>query len=91
MKIDAIASFTATNLKAPGPVLDAAVRGPVRITRRGETFVMLREAQLAEMLAEAADPRPKNLADLVDGYDPDAVKSRLGDWLTDRPEGKEAL
>ena len=91
MKIEAIASFTATGLKTPGPVLDAAARGPVRITRRGETFVMLREAQLDELLAEAADPRPKTLADLVSGYDADAVNPRLGGWLTGRPEGKEAL
>ena len=83
------ASFTATALKSPGPVLDAAARGLVRITRRGETFVLLREAHLTELLAEAADPRPKTLADLVAGYDPAAAS--LGTWLADPPAGKEAL
>ena len=91
MKIQSVAAFTATNLKTPGPVLDAAARGPVRITRRGETFVLLREAQLAEIIAEAADPRPKDLADLVADYDAEGVKSRLGAWLTDGPVGKEML
>jgi hypothetical protein len=91
VKIESVASFTATSLKTPGPALDAAARGPVRITRRGETFVLLREAQLAEILTEAADLRPKDLTDLVAGYDPAAVASRLGGWLTDRPAGKEPL
>ena len=91
MKTQSVATFTATNLKTPGPVLDAAVRGPVRITRRGETFVLLREAQLANLLAEAADPRPKTLADLVAGYDAESVVSSLEGWLTDGPVGKEAL
>ena len=91
MKVHSIATFTATNLKTPGPVFDAAARGPVRITRRGETFVMLREAQLAELLTEAADPRPKSLADLVAGYDAQDIESRLGGWFADRPAGKEAL
>jgi hypothetical protein len=91
MKIQPIAAFTATSLKTPGPVLDAATRGPVRITRRGESFVLLRETELAEILVEAADPRPKSLADLVKDYDAEDVKSRLGAWLTDAPVGKEAL
>jgi len=91
MKIEAVASFTATNLKAPGPVLDAATRGLVRITRRGETFVILREAQFAEILADAADPRPKTLADLLAGYEAEEVKSRLRGWLDDKQSGREAL
>ncbi len=91
MTLKSVASFTATNLKTPGPILDAAARGPVRITRRGEAFVMMREAQLAEILAEAADPRPKSLADLLTGYDAAEVKSRLGAWLADAPAGKESL
>ena len=63
----------------------------MRITRGGEAFVLLREAQLEEIIADAADPRPKSLADLVAGYDADSVKARLGGWLADRPAGKEAL
>lgn len=91
MKIQSVASFTATNLKTPGPALDAAARGPVRITRRGISFVLLRESQLTELLVEAADPRPKTLADLVAGYDADRVKVRLAGWLADTPAGNEAL
>ena len=91
MKICSGANFTATNLKTPGPVFAAAARGPVRITRGGEAFVLLREAQLEEIIADAADPRPKSLADLVAGYDADSVKARLGGWLADGPAGKEAL
>jgi len=89
MKIQSVASFTATNLKTPGPALDAAARGPVRITRRGVSFVLLRESRLTELLVEAADP--KTLADLVAGYDADRVKVRLAGWLADTPAGNEAL
>ena len=46
---------------------------------------------MTEPLAEAADPRPKTLADLVAGYDADRVKVRLAGWLADTPAGNEAL
>lgn len=86
-----VAEFTASDLKAPGPILDAAVRGIVRIRRRAETFVLLREAELDALLAEAADPRPKTLGDLLQGYDAPEVTGRLRGWLEDRPAGKEGL
>ncbi len=89
MDVHFVSSFTATDLKAPGPVLDAATRGPVRVTRRGQSFVLMREEQLAEIVAEAADPRPKALADLLVDYDAEDVKKRLGGWLIDPPVGKE--
>jgi len=91
MDVRFVSSFTATDLKAPGPVLDAATRGPVRVTRRGQSFVLMREEQLAEIVAEAADPRPKTLADLVVDYDAEDVKKRLGGWLSDPPVGKESF
>jgi hypothetical protein len=43
------------------------------------------------LIAEAADPRPKNLADLLVDYDADEIKARLSWWLTDGPAGKELL
>jgi hypothetical protein len=89
MEFTFVSSFTATDLKAPGPVLDAATRGPVRVTRRGQSFVLMREEQLAEIVADAADPRPKTLADLVVDYGAEDVKKRLGGWLRDPPVGKE--
>lgn len=91
MVIEAVASFTASDLKQSGPILDAAVRGVVRIKRRGETFLLLREAQFERIVEEAADPRPKSLADLLVDYDADDVKSRLSGWSADAPVGKEVL
>ena len=91
MHMASIAEFTASDLKASGPVLDAAVRGVVRIRRRSQTFVLLSEARFAEIVAEASDPRPKSLADLVKGYDANDVKARLRGWEADEPVGKEGV
>jgi hypothetical protein len=91
MILETIASFTASDLKQSGPILDAATRGMVRLTRRGDVFLLLREAQLAHMLQEAADPRPKTLADLLVDYDAEDVKARLGAWTNAAPSGGEAL
>lgn len=91
MRVTPIAEFRASDLKTSGPVLDAAAQGIVRIRRRGQTFVLLSEARLDELVAEASDPRPKSLADLVEGYDADDVKSRLRGWQADAPSGKESL
>ncbi len=91
MSVETIASFTASDLKQSGPILDAAARGVVRVTRRNDVFLLLRETQLTQMLQEAADPRPKNLADLLVDYDRDEVKARLGVWNGDAPSGIEDL
>lgn len=91
MTIEATATFMASDLKQSGPILDAAMRGIVRIKRRGEAFVLLREAQFDHIVAEAADPRPKTLADLVAGHDAAEVKSRLGHWHADQPAGRESF
>ncbi len=91
MKIEPVASFTASDLKQSGPILDAAMRGVVRIRRRNESFLLLREAQLDRIVEEARDPRPKDLADLLMDYDADDVKTRLSNWIADTPVGREAL
>jgi hypothetical protein len=91
MHMTAVAEFKASDLKASGPVLDAAARGVVRIRRRSQTFVLLSETRLDEIVAEASDPRPKSLADLVAGYDADDVKRRLRGWQADAPVGRESI
>jgi hypothetical protein len=89
--MSSIAEFRASDLKTSGPVLDTAARGVVRIRRRSQTFVLLSEARFDEIVAEASDPRPKSLADLVRGYDADDVKSRLREWEADGAVGKEGV
>ena len=91
MTIQTIADFTASDLKQSGPILDTATRGLVRIRRRGDAFLLMREVQFERLVAEAADPRPKTLADLLIGYDPKDVKERLSGWLADAPEGHEGI
>lgn len=91
MRLASVAEFRASDLKASGPVLDAASQGVVRIRRRGQTFVLLSEARLDEIVAEASDPRPKSLADLVEGYDAEDVKRRLRGWEADGPVGREGV
>jgi hypothetical protein len=91
MNMDSVATFTASDLKQSGPILDAAVRGVVRIRRRNEAFVLLTETQFDRILAEAADPRPKTLSDLVADYDAADVKARLSHWNAEPPQGQEAL
>ncbi len=91
MEIKEVASFKAADLKNAGQVFREASRGIVKISRHSERYVLMRETELAQLLSEAADPRPKTLADLLEGYDADAVKARLGSWLTDASVGKEVL
>jgi hypothetical protein len=91
MVFASISNFTASDLKQPGPILDAAAQGVVRIKRRGEAFLLLRESQFETLMAEAADSRPKTLADLLVDYNAEEVKARLSSWLADAPVGKELL
>lgn len=62
-----------------GRVLDQAMRGPVAIQRRGETFVLLRgedyERQLAARAAGSYPHLP--LDELLAGYDP---RQHRADW-----------
>lgn len=89
--MDVLCEFAATALKSTGPVFDAASRGAVRITRHRERYVLVREERLEQIIAEAADPRPKTLAELVAGHDAKAEKVALRGWLDDEPVGNEAL
>lgn len=91
MRVASTAEFTASDLESFSLVLDAATRGVVRIRRRGQTFVLMSEARLDEIVAEASDPRPKSLADLVRECDAEDVKCRLGGWDAEEPVGKEAI
>jgi len=89
--VEPVADFTASDLKQSGPILDAATRGVVRIKRRNESFLLLRETHFEQLLEEAADPRPKSLADLLVGYDAEEVKQRLSGWMSESPTGQEIL
>jgi len=87
-----VATYTATDLnKAGGKVLDDAGHGSVRITRRGTSFVLMREDALDSLLTAARDGRPQSLEDLVRGYDLGKVKSLTRLFLEDPPVGKERL
>ena len=86
-----IAEFRASDLKQSGSVLDAAQRGAVRITRNRTRFVLIEETRFRQMLEDAADPRPKTLADLVSGYDAAEVRRRLAPWMADEPADAERL
>jgi hypothetical protein len=52
---------------------------------------IVRESKLHLPIAEAADPGPKNLTDLLVDFDAEAIKGRLFWWLADAPVGKELL
>ena len=91
MDIKEVASFKAADLKNTGLIFREASRGIVKISRHSERYVLMRQADLEQMLAEAADPRPKTLADLLVGYDAEAVKAKLGSWAADGPVGKAIL
>jgi hypothetical protein len=87
-----VATYTATDLnKSGGKVLDDAGRGTVRIRRRGNSYVLMREDTLDGLLAAARDGRPQSLADLVRGYNAGKVKSLTRGFLDDEPVGKEQL
>jgi hypothetical protein len=87
-----VASYTATDLnKAGGKVLDSAGRGLVTVTRRGVEYVVLRKAQLEQMLNDARQDRPQSLDDLLRDYDPGKVKSLASGFLDGPPIGKEVL
>jgi len=85
------ANFSASDLKKPGPILNAAAQGIVRIKRRDEVFVLMRPTQFDRLLEEAGDLRPKHLRELLQGYDAVGVKQRLGAWNADKGVGKETL
>ncbi len=87
-----IADYSATDFsKHASQVLDMATQGAVRVKRRNEVFVVLRERQLDEIMRDARDQRPQSLTDMLEGYDADEIKAGMAGWLTDDPAGKEAI
>jgi len=65
--------------------------GAVRIRRRGTSYVLMREENLAKLLEAARTGRPQSLEELLRGYDAGKVKSLTREFLDDRPAGKERL
>lgn len=85
-------SFSATDLNKSGSkLLDKALEGPVRITRRQQRFVLMREEALLGVIAEAKDGRPRSLEDLLRDYDAGKIKKLTRNFLEDRPKGKELI
>jgi hypothetical protein len=92
MAVAIVAEMSSTDLnKTSGKVLDAAVEGPVRVRRRDQRFVILREDALDELLAAARENRPQPLAALLQDYDCEKVASLVGDFLADAPAGRELI
>jgi hypothetical protein len=90
--IGVVATYTATDLnKSGGKVLDDAGNGAVRIRRRGTSYVLMREENLAKLLATAREGQPQSLEELLRGYDAGQVKSLTRGFLDDKPSGKERL
>ena len=87
------ASYSATDLnKCGGQILDtAATKGAVRITRRGQDFILMRGEQLSGLLEAARDGRPQSLADLLCDYDAAKIKGLTAAFLNDAPAGRETL
>jgi hypothetical protein len=85
-------SFSATDLsKSAGKLLDAALNGAVRITRREQSFVLLREEALSELLRDAREDRPRSLEDLLRDYDAEKIKRLTRPFLDDTAAGKEPI
>jgi hypothetical protein len=72
-----VADHSASDLKEPGPILDAATRGIVRIRRGGDVFLLLRQPECDTLTNGAATRRPESLAELLADYDAADVKRRL--------------
>ena len=86
------ASYSATDLnKSGGKLLDAASRGAVRITRRQQRFVLIREEALVDLLEEARDDRPRSLEDLLRDYDAKKIKKLTRRFLDDAAKGEELI
>jgi hypothetical protein len=90
LRVTATVSATEFN-KAGGKLLDAALAGAVRITRREQRFVLMREDALLHLIEDARDDRPKSLDDLLRDYDPDKLKKLTRGFLDDARKGKELI
>jgi prevent-host-death family protein len=70
-----VGPFSLTDLSnRSGEVVEAALRGPVEITRRGKRKFILLRAEDYDRLVEAADP---SHALRAEGCDPDAGRTHL--------------
>jgi hypothetical protein len=86
------AIYSATDLnKSGGKLLDSALEGAIEITRREQSFVLIRRDQLLRLLEEARDDRPKSLDDLLRGYDAGKINKLTRGFLDDEPSGKELI
>ena len=87
-----VATYTATDLnKSGGKVLDDAATGTVRIRRRGNSYLLMREDHFTRLLAGAREGRPQSLEDLLRNYDAAKVKSLTREFLDAPPIGKEQI
>ena len=86
-------SYSTTQLNKSGAQVydDAWAKGGVKITRRGQTFVLLRQDYLSTLIHEARDDRPKSLDDLLHDYDADKIKSLTTDFTNAPPTGSEIV
>ncbi|MEI8394110.1 MAG: hypothetical protein WCF85_05200 [Rhodospirillaceae bacterium] len=90
--LEFFAQMSSTELnKTSGKVLDLAIEGPVRVIRRNQHFVIIREETLDNMLEAAKENRPRTLQDMLVGYDSEKIKSLVGGFISDEPAGKEIL
>jgi hypothetical protein len=86
------ASYSTTDLnKTGGKLLDSALRGAVRITRREQRFVLMREDALAELLDEARGDWPKTLEDLLRDCDIQKLRTLTEGFRDDAPAGTERI
>lgn len=87
--------FSASDLKRGGAVLEAAsTHNFVRITRRGTSFLLLREDRALQFAAEITDDTPQSLEDMLSGFTPEDaadLRARMAGWRADGPQGKERL
>lgn len=92
MSVAVIAEMSSADLnKTSGKVLDIAFEGPVRVTRRNQRFVVMREEALENLLDAARDNRPQSLEDLLQDYDKEKINRLAGGFLADPPSGKEIV
>ncbi len=86
------AEMSSTELnKTSGRVLDLAQKGPVRVIRRSQHFIVIREEALDDMLEAAQENRPKTIQDMLVGYDREKIMKLVGGFISDPPKGKEII
>jgi len=86
------AQMSSTELnKTSGKVLDMAQQGPVRVVRRNQNFIVIKESTLDDMLVAARENRPQTLEDMLIDYDKEKIRRLAGGFIYDAPLGKEIL